>query len=201
MPIERRPLLTAAALALVLLACNQAQSEHQQQSPGTVVDSILPIEEEIRRFRAGIPPGLHADTFTSAAKGRDALVAAFMRALAARDTARLRVLALNEAEFISAYYPESQFARPPRKQSPAFVWFLTQQNSAKGINRALTRFGGQLTPPYTYHCDATPVLAGRNRLWQHCIIEWQADPVRITLFGTIIERNGRFKFVSYANDL
>jgi hypothetical protein len=201
MPIKRRPLLTAAALALALLACNQAPSAHQQQSAGIVVDSILPIEEEIRRFRAGIPQGLRTDTFTSAAPSRDALVAAFMHALAERDTAHLRVLTLNEAEFISAYYPESQFTRPPHQQSPAFVWFLTQQNSAKGINRALTRFGGQVTPPYTYHCAASPVMAGPNRLWQHCIIEWQADPVRITLFGTIIERSGRFKFVSYANDL
>ncbi|MGQ0814171.1 MAG: hypothetical protein ACT4O1_06860, partial [Gemmatimonadota bacterium] len=73
---------------------------------------------------------------------------------------------------IDIYYPSSIYVKPPYKQSPELVWFLMQQSSEKGIKRALDRYGG---------------LAEVSSA--------------IRLFGPIMERDGRFKFLSYANDL
>jgi hypothetical protein len=45
------------------------------------------------------------------------------------------------------------------------------------------------------------VSEGRNRRWTDCTVSVQtaAGVSRERLFGAIIERDGRFKFLSYAN--
>ncbi len=199
-PAGRRPLFLLAATVLSLAACDRSATRSQPPAAG-VVDSIFPVVEQIRRFKTSLPEHLQRDTTIGGATSRDELVAAFVRALASHDTTQLRMLTINAGEFINVFYGESRYARPPYQLDPALVWFLTQQNSAKGIGRALERFGGHDAGAYRYACHAEPELAGANRLWHRCIVEWSLDPVRIGLFGTIIERAGRFKFVSFANDL
>jgi hypothetical protein len=43
-----------------------------------------------------------------------------------------------------------------------------------------------------------------NTLWDECVLRFRGavgDTVNRRLFGSIIERRGRYKLVSYANDL
>jgi hypothetical protein len=172
-------------------------------TPRVIVDSVFPVEEEIRRFRAA-RPGAPVTELANASTSRDALVERLMLALAARDTAELSAMLMNAAEFIDLYYPTSIYARPPYRQSPELLWFLMQQNSQKGIGRALARYGG--VPPHFegYTCDPEPMVWGANRFWEQCAVRWSpvpGAPSPFRLFGGIIERDGRFKFVSYANGL
>jgi hypothetical protein len=167
-----------------------------------VVDSVFPIEEEIRRFKARLT-GPIPDTLEYAAPSKDALAEQFSRALQQRDTIRLRQLALSPAEFIGLYYPHSQYTRPPYRQPPSFVWFLIQQNGEKGLSRLLQRYGGQETGFRGIECPDPPQSQPPNRFWV-CVVRWQAAPGRpdpLRAFGSIMERDGRFKFVSYANSL
>jgi hypothetical protein len=166
-----------------------------------VVDSILPVEEEIRRFRAQLseplPTGLE-----HAAESLEQLVSEYLTALETRDAGALNKLVLSPGEFIELYYPHSQYTRPPYRQSPAFVWFLFEQNSNKGMTRALNRFGGRSLGHTGSECKPREQQE-KNRFWE-CALRLgrgTTDTASVRLFGTIIERAGRFKFVSYASDL
>jgi hypothetical protein len=166
----------------------------------TIVDSILPVAEEIRRFKLN-RDGITATELSSAATSRDALVQMFITAVEKRDSVTLAAIAMNAAEFIDLYYPTSQFGRPPYKQSPELRWFLLTENSDKGVNRLLQRFSGRTTGFRSYSCNPQPVIEGENRIWDRCTVTWSHEPRTIRLFSSIIERNGRFKIMSYANGL
>ena len=166
----------------------------------TVVDSILPVAEEIRRFKLS-RGGIAAAHLVDGAGSRDELVQMFITAVEKNDSVTLSAIAMNAGEFIDLYYPTSQFARPPYKQSPELRWFLLSENGAKGLHRLLQRFGGKSTGFQSYACDQEPVVEGANRIWDRCSVTWGHEPRTIRLFSTIIERNGRFKFMSYANGL
>ena len=53
-----------------------------------------------------------------------------------------------------------------------------------------------------YRCDPEPEVMGKNRIWTGCVVDWKnaTDSGAIRLFGPIIERDGEFKFVTYASD-
>ena len=166
-----------------------------------MVDSILPVEEEIRRFRSQLdtPP---VAALSDAYETPELLVRQYLDALSDRDTSRLNRLVIDAREFIDLYYPSSPYSRPPYRQNPSFVWFIIQQNSKKGMSRALARFGGRSVRYLSQDCRrAEP--QGENRFWE-CTVLVESDgkeqpPQR--LFGSIMERDRRYKFVSLAGDL
>ena len=165
----------------------------------TIVDSIFPVEEEIRRFKA-VRNAAAATELKNASSSRDEVVSRFLRAIETRDSADLRALTIDGAEFIDLYYPTSMYSHPPYKQSPEVVWMLQQQNSDQGLQRVLKRFGGQTTNLKSYACKPDPRVEGANRFWDECTITL-TDGSTVRLFSSIIERDGRFKILSYANAL
>ena len=134
------------------------------------------------------------------ATSRDELVARFGQALAAHDTAALSALLLDAQEFAWLYYPYTVYTHPPYRQAPGMVWLLTAQNSEKGLRRVLERFGGRDPALAGYACRTTEPQ-DLNVLHGDCAVRLAGDTTGRRLFGTIIERDGRFKFVSYANGL
>jgi hypothetical protein len=167
-----------------------------------VVDSILPIPELLRRFRADLGPD--PQRLAGGAESREALVRRFARAVETLDTAAVRELVLSRREFAYLYYPETPLARPPYEAPPALLWFQISEGSNKGVTRLLRRLGGRPLGVVDHACAATPERQGPNRLWQRCTVRHvraPGDTVRARMFGSVIERGGRYKFVSYANDL
>lgn len=169
--------------------------------PGQVVDSILPPAEALRRFREGVPP---VSRLEGGADSRDALVRRFIRAVGTQDTAALRAMVLTRAEYAHLVHPGSRFTRPPMQQAPGLVWMQMQLNSEKGIVRLLRRFGGSDVGFRGYRCEERPVVEGENRMWERCVVRLdgaQGGEVDARWFGSIIERDGHFKLMSYANGL
>lgn len=164
-----------------------------------VVDSSLPLDEALRRFRDGLPI---VSQLSGGATSREALVRRFVRAIARRDTTSVRALVLSRAEFAYLYYPHSPFTRAPHKQMAGLVWFLAQANSSKGITRAFQRLGGQPLGYGGHRCNVRPKRQGPNLIWEDCVVRLVDGDAHaeLRLFGSIIERDGRLKFVSYAND-
>ena len=199
MIVRKLPLALSALVALA--ACGERPATDTGQA--VHIDSVFPIEEEIRRFRAdlpGAPAGLEAGASTS----RDALVARFVKAIETLDTAAVREMVMSRAEFAYLYYPFTRFAKPPQELSPALVWFQIRQNSEKGIGRAFRTFGGRGLGFAGYRCPEPPAIEEVNRLWEGCVLRLRGpdgSESETRLFGTILERDGRFKFLSYANDL
>lgn len=170
--------------------------------PGYIVDSILPVEEELRRFRLDVV-GNGARTLRDGSSTREALVKRFVRALVVLDSADLEAMLLDPKEFADLVYPESPYTRPPYRQAPGLVWDQIQNPSRSGLTRLIRRLGGQPLRYDGHKCAAQPDRQGRNRIWIGCVVslvDRSGDIRKNRLFGSIIERDGNFKFVSYANE-
>jgi hypothetical protein len=181
--------------------------------PGYVVDSILPAEEELRRFRLAVAAGEDAGaaneprdsatTLAGGARSREGLVRRFMTALSANDSSAFSEMLLTAREFADLVYPESPYTHPPYRQSPALVWNQIRNPSTSGLTRLLRRIGGTRIHYMSHFCDRRPDRQGANVIWAGCtvrIVDQNRDTTSQRLFGSIIERDGQFKFVSYSNE-
>lgn len=200
-----RPILIAAVAVLVAAGCDRpavagGRLRADTPSAGMKIDSILPPGEALRRFQAELPV---VTELRDAPRGRDTLVSKFMKALERADTTVLEELVLSKAEYGFLYFPSSVYSRKPYELSPDIAWLLNEQNGQKGATRSLRRLGGHALYFRGYTCG-TPVTEQENVFWRDCQVKY-VDPessrqVTRKLFGTIMERGGRFKFLSYAND-
>jgi len=178
------------------------QDSINRASPGYVVDSILPVEEELRRFRVAIG-GQPVTALAGASDSREALVRRFMKALAADDSVELRAMALRPREFADLVYPESPYTHSPYRQSPALVWSQIQNPSASGFTRLIRRLGKQPLQYLNHRCDPNPDRQGHNLIWTNCLIHLagpNGETSNHRLFGSIIQRDGKFKIVSFRNE-
>lgn len=178
------------------------QDSFNRAQPGYIVDSILPVEEELRRFRADL-----ADAPTALAGGtdsRDALVRQFVDRLQQADTTALVAMLMSRAEFAYLVYPESPWTKPPYRQAPGLAWTQAARASSTGLTRLIERLGGRDLKFRSYTCSAQPEVLGENRIWRDCSLDIERSPGErqsMRLFNGIIERNGHFKVYTYGNDL
>ena len=176
------------------------QDSINRDQPGYIVDSILPMEEQLRRFRAGLtetPTALAGNVHS-----KDQLVRAFVRALESADTTALVRLTLTRAEFAYLVFPESPLSAPPYSQAPDLVWMQQSYASATGLQRLLHRLGGSPIGFRSLSCAEFPVIEGSNRIWKNCTVRFSppgGHMQTLRLFTSIIERDGRFKILSYNN--
>ena len=189
-----------ATLALVALPATACRESRSQASYAGVVDSVVPREVALERFRHGLTP---VDSLSGGAPSREALVQAFARAVERRDSAALRRLALSREEFAFLVYPTSPQGLPPYELSPSLMWFMLEGNSRQGLSSLLEAHGGTTLRVTGHECDQNVSREGDDTLWGPCEVRYRgrSGPVSERLFGPIIERDGRFKFVSYANKL
>lgn len=209
------PVLALAA-ATALAACERtgttdeahavargAVAQAPAASPrGGAVDSALAVAEQLRRFRADID--VVPDRLEGGATSRDALVRRFAAAVQRRDTDALRAMHLSRAEFAYLYFPSNPVARAPYELDPALLWFRLAGETGKGVSRLLDRHGGAGFRLVAHDCAAEAEIQGTNRLWGPCLTRFTTaagDTLALQLFGPIVERDGRFKFVSYFNKL
>jgi len=199
--MHRLSYLLACATLMSSAGCrNQDTATAAVSDRPAHVDSIVPRAEALRRFQAGARP---VDGLAGGAGSRDSLVADFVRALETRDTAGLRRLLLDRNEFAFLYYPTARQGLPPYDLAPELFWFMLQSGSDKGLPRALGRRGGRPLELQGYRCDSLPTREGRNVVWGPCLLRHGEGGrlIEERLFGLIVERDGRFKFVDYGNRL
>ena len=94
------------------------------QVPVRVVDSFSPRDSSIQRFQKDVQPVARLE---NAYGSRDSLVAAYVRALAQRDTGALASMAVSRAEFAYLYYPTTAQGLPPYDLEPGLMWYLLRQ--------------------------------------------------------------------------
>ena len=182
-------------------ADEQAQHVAEVVAAGGVVDSILPIAEHVRRFRVGLPI---TDTLQHASASRDALVSRWAAAIAVNDTVDLNAMIMNRAEFAWLYYADSPMSKPPYEAPPELLWGQLLASSNKGATQLVNRFGGSRVTASRLRCPTPPDTQGSNVLYNKCEVRLTAPgkpTVEGILFGTILERGGRFKFVGLSTDL
>ncbi len=176
------------------------QDSINRAQPGYIVDSILPMAEQLRRFRAGLtesPQALGGNLHS-----KNQLVRLFVRALESADTAALVHLTLTRAEFAYLVFPESPLSAPPYAQPPDLAWMQHSHGSATGLQRLLQRLGGSPIGFRSLSCAEFPAIEGANRIWKDCTVRFSTPggtSRTLRLFSSIIERDGRFKILSYSN--
>jgi hypothetical protein len=195
-----------------LASCRQAEPHHASSSrtstspTATVsraghVDSVVSREEALRRFRADLrdpPVALSGDHRT-----REALVRQLVYVLAQRDTLALEPLVITRAEFAYLYYPNSPLSMPPYDLGPGLMWFQLQESNRKAALALLRERAGKPLRYASHQCDRSE-RQGANTIWSECSVLRRApgrSAWREQLFGTIIERDGRFKFIALSNEL
>lgn len=167
--------------------------------PGT--DAKLTHEQELAEFRTGVP---ELAAFDNAAPTRDALVAQWLAAVAAADTATVRRMLLSRAEFAWLFYPTTAQGLPPYELPPGLLWDMLTRQSDAGMRYVFRRWSEKDLQLAGYDCGTAPVAEGDNLIHGPCVIHMivdERDTIAARLTGPIIERAGEFKFVSYTNDL
>ncbi|MFL5496480.1 MAG: hypothetical protein ACJ8DC_18995 [Gemmatimonadales bacterium] len=178
-------------------AAEEVASEHRPVR----IDSAVPREVALRRFQQA---SRRVATLAGGERTREALVRAYVRALERRDTTALARLLLTRDEFAFLYYPTNPRGLPPYDLAPELMWFMLSQGSERGLGRALQERGGRPLGYLSHQCDGMPSREGENLVWGPCQVRRRLpDGGRGSerLFGLILERGGRYKFVSYANKL
>jgi hypothetical protein len=198
---------------LVLGACSQGESREtgaesvlpiesrEERRTPVHIDSIFPMEEEVRRFREGLSA---PSELTGGASSIDALADRFLRGLEAGDAPQLAGLALDRAEFAWFYFPHTIYVDGPYELSPSLVWYQLQNRSARGLTRALHRYEGKQLHDTGIECATAPEEHGPDRIHHGCAVLGElpsGEQVREVLFGSVLERDGQFKFVSFTNEL
>ena len=153
----------------------------------------------LARMRARIGP---APAHLAGFRSRDSLVAAFARAVERRDSTALRSLALGVEEFAYLYYPDAPLAHAPYDLDPETMWLQIGAESGRGATRTLERYGGRLGF-VSYRCEKAPKESGPVDLWNDCAVTHRTPAGLVTepLFGSVIERDGWYKFVGLSNRL
>ncbi|HKY22179.1 MAG TPA: hypothetical protein VJM31_13275 [Vicinamibacterales bacterium] len=130
----------------------------------------------------------------------EALARAVLTAIEKQDLHALNELALNEQEFREHAWPELPAARPERNLPFSYVWGDLHQKSNVMLRATLAkhggkkydlrsiRFSGETTEYPSYRVHRESELTVRND-------EGKEEQVR--LFGSVIEKDNRFKVFSY----
>ncbi len=196
------PLVILLVCASAIGACDGADERPAAAPVAGVVDSALPIDTLLHRFRATV-----ADTpsaLVGGAPSRDALVRDLLAALERGDSARVAALALTKAEFAWLYYPHTRFTRPPYELGPDLLWLQLSANHAKGLVRLQRRLGNQRLRLEALLCPDSARAEGPNLVTEGCRVRLavgDSAPRELRLFGSLLSRDGRHKFVTYSNDL
>ncbi len=197
------PMLLRAVLVIgagILAGCENGEGR-STTAAARVVDSFIPRDSSIQRFRKGLEPVTRLE---SGYGSRDSLVAAYVAALARRDTAALASMAVSRAEFAYLYYPTAAQGLPPYDLEPGLMWYLLQQRSERGIRRALAVYGGQRLELLGHDCGPEASREGKNTVAGPCVLHLRdqgGKAISVRLLTQILERGGRYKVLSYANKL
>jgi hypothetical protein len=173
------------------------------QSTPKPVDVAIDRTAELAKFRDEAGAATEPAALVGGASSRDALIREFVAALASSDTVAFRRLMVSGGEFAWFYYPGHPLVAPPYNMPPALLWMQIVQRSNKGLFRALERFSGDGLTLERWSCaDAPKFRYGASTVWERCTLHLRggrapAEPLQ--LFGEIIERDGRVKFVDYTN--
>jgi hypothetical protein len=141
--------------------------------------------------------------FANAYPSPHATATAVLDALAERDVAAMRALAIDEKEFREHIWPELPASRPERNLPFSYVWGDLHQKSEAALQRTLAqhggrryvlsglRFAGETTQYATYAVHRDTMLRIRDESGRES---------EVRLFGSTVEKDGAWKVFSYVVD-
>jgi hypothetical protein len=140
---------------------------------------------------------------TNSFDSAEAMSRAVLEAIEKHDVEALRALALDKEEFTGHVWPELPAARPERNLSPSFVWMSLNQKSSVMLRHLLAAHGGrkyQLVGVRflgkTAQFDSFQV----HRDGELTVKDGDGREQQVRVFGSVLQKNGRYKVFSYVID-
>jgi len=133
----------------------------------------------------------------------EALSRAVLSAIEARNVNALHALALDRQEFTEHVWPELPAARPERNLSAAFLWGDLNQKSNITLRDTLATHGGKKYEfvSIRFLGEATQYETYRvQRESELTVKDLDGTERQIRVFGSMIEKGGRYKVFSYVID-
>ena len=130
----------------------------------------------------------------------ETLAGAVLAAIERQDVNALRDLALNEQEFREHVWPELPASRPERNLPFGFVWGDLRQKSETALAQTLGQHGGRkyVLTAIGFTGDTTTYRSYRVRRQSEVTVRGSDGGERhLRLFGSVIEKDRRFKVFSY----
>jgi hypothetical protein len=167
-------------------------------SGGGVLWGCQSADDATTRAERVLPPLSHTyDT-------PEALAKAFLDALQRQDVDALKQFGLSEDEFRHHVWPELPVAKLDKPLPFEYGWGDLHQKSMNSLSRTYAAYGGRkLTfirlefedettdyETFKVHRDARVVVVDEER----------NEEMRLDLFGSVMEKDGRFKLFSYVTD-
>ena len=133
----------------------------------------------------------------------ESLARAVLSALEKRDVNALNTLALNEQEFRDHVWSELPAARPERNLPISFVWGDLHQKSDTNLRQTIAKYGGN-----SYELVSIRFVRGStdyrsyrvHRESEVTVTDREGRKQDLRLFGSVLEKDGRFKVFSYVVD-
>lgn len=156
---------------------------------------------------ADVPEKRTEEAYPTALQGSFAtveeLTEAVLDALAGKDRATLRRLAVTRGEFIGIVWPRLDAARPERNLTPEFVWRQHLLRHQRDLNRLVLDEGGAAYSLVRVELDGGVRDFGTFVLHEDpVVIVRTADGGERELvpFSSVIEQDGRYKAYSFIVD-
>jgi hypothetical protein len=133
----------------------------------------------------------------------EALARAVLEALEHREEGALRSLALNEQEFRQHVWPDLPASREERNLPFGYVWGDLRTKSQAHLRRTLATHGGRQYALISLKFGAGTTQYASYVVHRDTIVEVrdpQGEVHALQLFGSIIEKDRRFKVFSYVVD-
>ena len=130
----------------------------------------------------------------------EALARAVLDAVENRDVEALRTLALNKEEFEEHVWPELPAARPERNLTANYVWGDLQQKSNIMLRAMLAAHGGKRYELTGVRFLGETTAYGSFRVHRESelsVKEDGGDEQKVQLFGSMMEKAGKYKVFSY----
>ena len=133
----------------------------------------------------------------------EALSRAVLTAIEHRDADALRALALDREEFTEQVWPELPAARPERHLSSSFVWGDLNQKSDITLRETLAAHGGKKYEFVSVRFLGDTTLYNSYRVHREselAVKDAAGTEMQLRMFGSVIEKSGRYKVFSYVID-
>lgn len=133
----------------------------------------------------------------------EAAARAVLAGIAARDAEALRDLALDEHEFRQVVWPELPASRPAAGVAVEYAWRRLHLNSRAQAAQALAEHGGRRYELVELRIrgETTRYAGFTVHRETELVVRDASGTVRtIRLFGSLLERGGRWKVFSYVAD-
>jgi len=143
--------------------------------------------------------GALSDTYDSPEQAAQAV----LDALAARDAGRLLDLALDEHEFRQVVWPELPSSRPEAGLPVEYAWGRLRLNSQSQLSMTIAVHGGRRYELVAVRLrgETTRYATLRVHRDSELVLREPSGALRtVRLFGSLLERGGRWKVFSYVVD-